>query len=71
MSTEKGSEERIGEAIQKAETENAYQAEEVQQNAKLQPNRMSVSMFYKPGTQVDLNMTQTASIEDAVARRRD
>ena len=29
MSTEKGSEERIGEAIQKAETENAYQAEEV------------------------------------------
>ena len=29
MSTEKGSEERIGEAFQKAETENAYQAEDV------------------------------------------
>ena len=57
MSTQKNSEERIDEAIQKAEAENAYQDEQVQQKVKSKPQQASVSMFYKPGTQVDLNMT--------------
>ena len=57
MSTEKGSEDRIDEAILKVDNENAYQSVDEKQKVKLQPQRTSVSMFYKSGAQADLSIS--------------